>query len=132
MKNVLTINLQPFVTQHGAKIKTKIRLKLRKTFVDDSLQSSKAVLINKCCFKQAATKKTAGNLWKKREKILLNILLLIIYWEILKMPGEIGKKGDIRQYREDSALTKQLRRFLEENHVTSIANARNFCNKVCV
>jgi len=55
------------------------------------------------------------------------------------MPGGIGKKGDIRQYREDAEIgnvapdiqkhfgyrsDKTVKAVLEENHVTSIAKLR--------
>jgi hypothetical protein len=73
-----------------------------------------------------------------RENIIRQ-LLTSNFREILKMPGEIGKKGDIRQYREDAQIgnvapdiqkhfgyrsDKTVKAVLEENHVTSIAKLR--------
>jgi hypothetical protein len=55
------------------------------------------------------------------------------------MPGQIGKKGDVRQYRKDAQIgnvapdiqeyfsyrsDKTVGAVLEENHVTSIAKLR--------
>jgi len=55
------------------------------------------------------------------------------------MPGEIGKEGEIRQYRKDAQIgniapdiqkhfgyrsDKTVKAVLEENHVTSIAKLR--------
>jgi hypothetical protein len=55
------------------------------------------------------------------------------------MPGQIGKKGEIKQYREDAQIgnvapdiqkhfsyrpDKTVKAVLEENHVTSIAKLR--------
>ncbi len=76
---------------------------------------------------------------KISENIIRESLASINFKEILKMPGEIGKKGDIRQYREDAEIgnvapdiqkhfgyrsDKTVKAVLEENHVTSIAKLR--------
>ena len=60
-------------------------------------------------------------------------------YEVLKMPGQIGKKGEIRQIREDAQIgnvapdiqkhfgyhaNKTVGAVLEDNHVTSIAKLR--------
>jgi hypothetical protein len=80
----------------------------------------------------------AKNENRATENVIKQFWFMVMY-EVLKLPGQIGKKGEIRQIREDAQIgnvapdiqkhfgyrsDKMVKAVLEENHVTSLEKLR--------